>query len=37
LQRRAYTKNPCVTDPNKPCETRVDLPHFRVILAGRSS
>jgi DNA invertase Pin-like site-specific DNA recombinase len=28
LQRRAYTKNPCVTDPNKPCEIRVDLLTF---------
>jgi DNA invertase Pin-like site-specific DNA recombinase len=28
LQRGAYTKNPCVTDPNKPCEIRVDLLTF---------
>jgi DNA invertase Pin-like site-specific DNA recombinase len=28
LQRGAYTKNPCVIDPNKPCEIRVDLLTF---------
>jgi DNA invertase Pin-like site-specific DNA recombinase len=25
FKRGAYTKNPCVTEPNKPCEIRADL------------
>jgi DNA invertase Pin-like site-specific DNA recombinase len=33
LQHGAYTKNPCVTDPNKLCEIRVDLLTFNRSMA----